>query len=260
MGNAMDESTSKYILDEKTLQYLEMQMLLCSGLPRDQIQQKDVKVGHFEGQDVTIRTIILGDPSAFSSKQTLVLVHGYAGSGALFYKMFKELTQHFRLIVIDIIGMGSSSRPTNYDRKTITPQESVDYFVDYLEKWRKVMRLTTFVLAGHSFGGYIVGNYALRHHEYVTKLILISPIGIRQEPEGENWEERFERKVRQAGQGPPRWVKPSVKLVWLTKLSPFTVGRFLGQRQTVKMLQNYVASRHKSTTEDEKQAIVNYMY
>jgi len=37
----------------------------------------------------------------------------------------------------------------------------------------------SFYLAGHSFGGYISSHYALRFPEYIKKLILISPIGIK---------------------------------------------------------------------------------
>ena len=39
--------------------------------------------------------------------------------------------------------------------------------------------LQGFYLAGHSFGGYLVGNYALEYHQYLKKVILLSPIGIR---------------------------------------------------------------------------------
>jgi pimeloyl-ACP methyl ester carboxylesterase len=56
--------------------------------------------------------------------------------------------------------MGASSRPDNYDASKFTPEQSIDYFVNYLENWRKEMNLTDFYLAGHSFGGYLVGNYA----------------------------------------------------------------------------------------------------
>ena len=38
--------------------------------------------------------------------------------------------------------------------------------------------LTNFCLAGHSFGGFLAANYALKHPNHVKKLLLISPIGI----------------------------------------------------------------------------------
>ena len=53
------------------------------------------------------------------------------------------------------------------------------------------MKITNFNLLGHSFGGYIAGNYSVRYPQHVKKLLLMSPIGIRQEPENENWEERL---------------------------------------------------------------------
>lgn len=31
---------------------------------------------------------------------------------------------------------------------------------------------------GHSFGGYIAGNYSLRYPNHVKKLIMMSPIGV----------------------------------------------------------------------------------
>jgi cardiolipin-specific phospholipase len=73
----------------------------------------------------------------------------------------KPLSEKFHLILIDIIGMGASSRPT-FDAKT--PEESDNYFVDFLEKWRIAMGgLTGFILAGHSFGGFICGHYAIKY-------------------------------------------------------------------------------------------------
>ena len=47
--------------------------------------------------------------------------------------------------------------------------------------------MTGFVLAGHSFGGYLAGNYAVKFPQHVKKLLLISPIGIRVPPPGESW-------------------------------------------------------------------------
>ena len=51
-------------------------------------------------------TILVGD----LEKPPLVLVHGFAGSGTLFYKVMKGLARNFYVIAIDIIGMGASTR------------------------------------------------------------------------------------------------------------------------------------------------------
>ena len=47
------------------------------------------------------------------------------------------------------------------------------------------MAITGFYLAGHSFGGYIVGNYAVQYHRHVKKIILMSPIGVKERTSGE---------------------------------------------------------------------------
>jgi len=85
-----------------------------------------------------------------------------------------------------MIGMGSSSRPKNY-YNNFTPQQSIQYFIEYFERWRKAManeindgeEFTDFYLVAHSFGGYLSGNYALKHHQHIRKLVLLSPVGIK---------------------------------------------------------------------------------
>lgn len=67
--------------------------------------------------------------------------------------------------MIDILGFGGSSRPIDYDYNNFTAEESINYFVNYMEKWRIAMGdLRDFYLVGHSLGGYICGNYAAKYH------------------------------------------------------------------------------------------------
>jgi pimeloyl-ACP methyl ester carboxylesterase len=101
-----------------------------------------------------ITTFIMGDPR----KQKLVLIHGYGGSGALLYRLFPELINDFHVFAIDIIGMGSSSRP-DFNCKDGT--ESDLYMLGFLERWRVAMdSMTDFVLVGHSYGAYLAGSFA----------------------------------------------------------------------------------------------------
>ena len=57
-----------------------------------------------------MRTTICGT----ADKPMLVLVHGYGGSGALFFKIIGPLIEKFQFVLIDIVGMGASSRPKDY--------------------------------------------------------------------------------------------------------------------------------------------------
>ena len=90
------------------------------------------------------------------------------------------------MIVIDVIGVGVSSRINDYEYDRLTAEDSTQYFVEKLEKWRIEVgkhlhtgELKDFFLVGHSFGGWMVGNYMSKYHENVKKAMLLSPIGLR---------------------------------------------------------------------------------
>ena len=106
-----------------------------SDLPMEWFTFKNVYVGSFEGEPVYIRTVIVKNNPR---KPKLVMMHGYGTASALFYQCTKSLVKYFQVIYIDIVGMGSSSRPTNYNDK-FTPERTIDYFNVYMEKWRIAM-------------------------------------------------------------------------------------------------------------------------
>lgn len=64
----------------------------------------------------------------------------------------------------------------NLAREAFT-QGRLDSHVSLLDSIEK-LPLTEFVIAGHSMGGYIAGNYAIKYQKHVKKLILLSPIGV----------------------------------------------------------------------------------
>lgn len=139
----------------------------------------------------------------------MVFVHGFAAAGVLYFNLYQYLINDFVFISIDLVGMGQSSRPDNFAKHDFTPQQSIDYFLEYIEQWRLKMGLDKFLMAAHSFGGYISGHYALRYPQHVEKLLLISPIGIRVKDPNENDWARFKQvsvEVKKAGGSPPNLV------------------------------------------------------
>jgi cardiolipin-specific phospholipase len=129
-----------------------MRVLKLSGLPETAFKCRNVPLG--DGKNY-IRTIEMGDPA----KPTMVLIHGYGGSSVKFWKIVGPLSEKYHLYMIDIIGMGASSRPT-FDLKD--PPQVDQYLTSWLEAWRRSVGLNKpFILAGHSFGGYLSGLYTL---------------------------------------------------------------------------------------------------
>ena len=108
------------------LEKLERKVLEHTGIPIEQFKIYNVSIdrnGNF------IRTIEVGDPK----KQTIVLIHGYGASTMNYYKVMKPLSENYHLIMIDIIGMGGSSRPLfNFT----DPAKIDEFLVEWLERWR----------------------------------------------------------------------------------------------------------------------------
>lgn len=143
-------------------------------------------------QNIYMQTIVCDDNAKDfkrngSKKPICVIMHGYGSSGALFYRFYQALQEHFCLLLVDLVGMGGSSRPDDIDIFTIEPAELLEYYLKHLETWRlKMNNLTDFYLMAHSFGGYISSHYAVRYPQHIKKLLLLSPIGLRPAPKDED--------------------------------------------------------------------------
>ena len=48
-----------------------------------------------------------------------------------------------------------------------------------MAKVLEIEEFKDFYLAGHSFGGWLVGNYMVKYHHNVKKALLLSPIGLK---------------------------------------------------------------------------------
>ena len=135
MGNNLFAPVkSKYIHNTNNLNKLESQLLTYSGLPRKWFRKEDVPSGKYQGQIIYQRTILVAEcyfdsSKQFGQKEILVLLHGYGGSGALFFPIIKALSEKFDLVLLDIIGMGGSSRPNDFNQENMSPQSSINYFV-----------------------------------------------------------------------------------------------------------------------------------
>lgn len=113
------------------------------------------------------------------SKPTIVLVHGYGGSALVFFKLYKHFHENYHVIMIDLLGKGSSSRPYFLAE---TKEEAENFHLQALEKWRQKMGIEKMTLIGHSFGGYICARYTISNPDKIEKLILWSPLGVENAP------------------------------------------------------------------------------
>lgn len=98
---------------------------------------------------------------------TVLFVHGTPSWSFDFRKIIKQLSASYRCLAIDHIGFGLSSKPKNYD---YSPQNHSDTLTQFI----KIKQLNDFTLVVHDFGGPIGLNFAIKHPEYVSKLVILN--------------------------------------------------------------------------------------
>jgi pimeloyl-ACP methyl ester carboxylesterase len=181
------------------------------------------------------------------------MVHGYGASQGFFFRNFEYLARHFKVIAIDQIGWGGSSRPDFTCKST---EETEAWFIDSLEEWRKAKQLDKFILLGHSFGGYVAAKYALKHPEHIEHLILVGSAGFSSEEE--HMSERLSQFKR-------TWKGAVMNHLWESNFTPQKLVRGFGPWGP-DLVRRYTSSRFGSysagdvLTEEESKLLTDYIY
>jgi len=105
-----------------------------------------------------------------NSKNVLLLIHGLGASSERWSEVIPLFSEHYRVIIPDLIGFGLSDKPaTDY---------TMNFFVDFLEKFIATSGISKPDIIGSSLGGQISAEYASLHSQKINKLVLVSPSGI----------------------------------------------------------------------------------
>lgn len=152
---------------------IEREILSLTNLKLDEeIYIQDVPIDHY-GENY-IHCIRAGKKSD-NIKEHVILVHGFRSCSIAYYKLFEKLYPQFNVYSIDLPGMALSSRPNLEFKDT---EQCINFFVDAIEKFCLALNIEKFYLVGHSFGGYMSGQYALKYPHRIKKLCLLSSAGI----------------------------------------------------------------------------------
>ena len=95
----------------------------------------------------------------------LVVVHGGPGFTGYALRALFEVSDERRVVIYDQAGCGRARRAGG--RKNFT----IEGFVEELEALRQTLGYEKLNLLGHSFGGLIIGEYALRYPDKIDRLI-----------------------------------------------------------------------------------------
>jgi pimeloyl-ACP methyl ester carboxylesterase len=148
-------------------------------------------------------------------KETLVLLHGYGAAKSVWVGVLPTLAARYHVFALDWMGVGASELPRFHHRSA---EDTEQYFMEALERWRQGVGLERFALCGHSFGGYMAATYALANPHRETRLVLASPVGVPVPTD-----EHFDRARRLFG---PRL--HAIRLMWQLDASPQSIVRALG--------------------------------
>lgn len=101
---------------------------------------------------------------------TLLLIHGYTASTYVWHSVAPALAENgFRVIAVDLIGFGYSSKPSWFDYSIVSQARVISRFMNRLGIGRAVV-------VGSSYGGAIAATVALDYPERVEKLVLVDAV------------------------------------------------------------------------------------
>lgn len=103
------------------------------------------------------------------SGDVLVLLHGIESSSSYWTHLVPALSEHHRVISIDLLGFGMSPKPSNI-------AYSLDDQVNALHRTLESMDIKKFTLAGHSLGSIVALAYSAQYSDRVASLIMFSPV------------------------------------------------------------------------------------
>jgi len=112
-----------------------------------------------EVNDIQIAYEMYGDG------EPLILIHGFGYNKSAWIAQIDDLSNHFKVITIDVRGSGESSHP----------EESfiMDTLVEDLKGLMDVIKIEKAHLMGWSMGSMIIQNFVLKYPERAKKLVLI---------------------------------------------------------------------------------------
>ncbi|MDQ2693515.1 MAG: alpha/beta fold hydrolase, partial [Chloroflexota bacterium] len=103
-------------------------------------------------------------------RRTFVFIHGFGGQAEQWHAQLQTFSVENRVIALDLRGHGLSDKPgRGYDMAQLV--QDLEIALVLLKVKGK------FVLVGHSYGGAIVTEYALKNPDRVERLILMATAG-----------------------------------------------------------------------------------
>jgi len=154
----------------------------------------------------------------------ILLLHGFGASTYSWRDVLAPLSAYGEVIAYDRPGFGFTERPTSWPGTNPYGLEGqvqiIDAFIEqFADQQRKV------VLIGHSAGGTLAAEFALRNPDAVDALVLVAPA------------------ILAGGGSRGGWLTALAKIPQINRLGPLLVGRIASSGQTLLMRSWYDQSK-----------------
>ncbi|HEX8821913.1 MAG TPA: alpha/beta hydrolase [Archangium sp.] len=105
----------------------------------------------------------------------VVLLHGRGHAASMWWPLLPELVREHRVLAVDLPGFGCSSVPQGPPR---TAEDGLRFFVEPVEEVLSTLAPGPLTLVGHSLGGLVSLELALRGRVPVERLVLVDAMGL----------------------------------------------------------------------------------
>ncbi|MCV7151581.1 alpha/beta fold hydrolase [Mycolicibacterium pyrenivorans] len=105
-----------------------------------------------------------------SGDETLLLIHGMAGSSETWRAVIPQLSKKYRVIAPDLLGHGQSAKPRS--------DYSLGAFAVLLRDLLEELGISRATVVGQSLGGGVAMQFAYQHPDFCQRLVLISSGGL----------------------------------------------------------------------------------
>lgn len=99
------------------------------------------------------------------SETALLCIHGSGGDSSVWDCQLENLGSSYKVLAPDLPGHGKSD---------VSKDNTVQAYVEWIERFTEEARLSRFFLAGFSLGGIVAQSYTRAYQEKVQGLILVS--------------------------------------------------------------------------------------
>lgn len=96
--------------------------------------------------------------------ETLILLHGWPQTSYMWRKIIPVLSKKYKVITIDLPGLGESKEVKQYDTK---------YIASLIDKFRKNLNLDIFHLISHDIGSWIASSYYIYYNSHLKSLTVM---------------------------------------------------------------------------------------